>query len=149
MLKQHIPFICLLISTMLSAQTPEQAVNDFFDAFHDKDSLGLQSLFHPQAILQSTGVDGEGSTYLRTISVNRFITAVSTRTDTPVWKEVLGEMIVQIDFPLAVVWVPYTFYLDDKALHSGINCFQWLHESDNWRLISLIDTRHPSLPQNK
>lgn len=133
----------LFLFKLLPAQTPEDAVNGFFEAFHNKDSILLQSYFHPKATLQSTGVDGAGKTYLRSLSVNRFITAVSTRPDQPVWREVLGEMEVQIDFPLAVVWVPYTFYLDDKTLHSGVNYFQWLNESGSWQLIHLIDTRHP------
>lgn len=144
-MRQVTTLIYLFLFNTLAAQTPKEAVNKFFEAFHNKDSLLLRSYFHSEATLQSTGVDGDGKTYLQTLAVDRFVTAVSTRPDQPVWCEVLGEMQVQTDFPLAVVWVPYTFYLDDKVHHVGVNCFQWLNESGTWRLISLIDTRHPRL----
>ena len=134
-------FFCLTQAVV--AQSPHDAVLDFFDAFHRKDSLQLQSLVADKARLQSTGIDPQGEIFLRNTPMERFIQAVSTRPDKPVWKEVLGTPTVLEDTPLALVWVPYTFYLDESKHHKGVNCFQMIKELTGWKIISIVDTRQP------
>ena len=140
-MKKIFLLLFILLQT-LQAQSPQTAVEAFFDAFHKKDSLQLASFFHSEAVLQSVGTAANGETKLRSIPVDRFVQAVCTRPDTPVWREELGKFTVLTDPPLAVVWVPYIFYLDGEVLHSGVNCFQWVRQNSQWKIISLTDTRH-------
>ena len=47
--------------------------------------------------------------------IKRFMRAVASRKDAPVWEERLGKPIVQQHLNLATVWVPFRFYLGDTA----------------------------------
>jgi hypothetical protein len=48
---------------------------------------------------------------------------------------------VELDGPLASVWVEYSFYLGNKFLHCGIDAFQIARDGDAWRIVALMDTR--------
>ena len=46
-----------------------------------------------------------------------------------------------IDGKLAQVWVPYHFYLNGMLSHCGANSFQLMKENEDWKIISILDTR--------
>lgn len=61
---------------------------------------------------------------------------------------------VRISGPLAVVWLPYDFYLDGRWSHCGVDAFTLLKADGQWRIATLVWTveqppaceRHPSGP---
>lgn len=61
---------------------------------------------------------------------------------------------VRISGPLAVVWLPYDFYLDGHWSHCGVDAFTLLKVDDRWRIATLVWSveqppacdRHPSGP---
>jgi hypothetical protein len=42
---------------------------------------------------------------------------------------------------MAVVWAPYTFYLDGQVRHCGVNQMDFLRTNDSWKITQLTDTR--------
>ena len=118
---------------------PMQTVEQFFDAFHAKDSLGMQELFLPEARLMRSG-QRQGKPMLTQNNIEKFIRSVALRADAPTWKEELGQPIVQQHLNLASVWVPFRFYLNDQLSHCGINHFSLLWTGEQWRIISLTDS---------
>lgn len=116
-----------------------ESVERFFQAFHAKDSLGMQQLMSPKArLLRSTFKNGQA--IVQENDLNRFIRAVATRKDSPKWEERLGQPIVQQHLNLATVWVPFRFYLDNTLSHCGYNAFSLSWDGQIWQILSLIDT---------
>lgn len=140
---KNISFILFMgLSFMGYAQSrpsPYTAVEHFFEAFHAKDSLALQDLFHPEARLMRS-VNRNGNPIVQDNDIQRFIRAVASRKATPVWEERLGKPQVQQHQNLATVWVPFHFYLDDSLSHCGYNAFTLVWDTKQWKILSLIDT---------
>jgi hypothetical protein len=61
---------------------------------------------------------------------------------------------VHISGPLAMVWLAYDFYLDNKWSHCGVDAFTLLKADGRWRIATLVWSveqppacqRHPSGP---
>jgi len=61
---------------------------------------------------------------------------------------------VRISGPLAMVWLPYDFYLNGKWSHCGVDAFTLLKTPAGWRIATLVWSveqppacqRHPSGP---
>lgn len=118
---------------------PMESVESFFQAFHKKDSLGMQQLMSPKArLLRSTLKNGQA--IVQENDLQRFIRTVATRKDSPKWEERLGQPIVQQHLDLATVWVPFRFYLDNTLSHCGYNAFSLVWNGQSWQILSLIDT---------
>ena len=132
--------LCASVFTFSQNQpNPMQTVEQFFDAFHAKDSIGMQEMFHPEARLMRSG-QREGKPMLAQNNIEKFIRAVAQRADAPTWKEELGQPIVHQHLNLASVWVPFRFYLNDQLSHCGINHFSLVWTGKQWQIISLIDS---------
>ena len=128
-------------STVLAQNRPNpmESVERFFQAFHAKDSLGMQQLMSPKArLLRSTFQNGQA--IVQENDLQRFIRAVATRKNSPSWEERLGQPIVQQHLNLATVWVPFHFYLDNTLSHCGYNAFSLVWNGQSWQILSLIDT---------
>lgn len=133
--------ISFLISSSVFSQEPEQTVIDFFEAFHQRDSVELRAFFSPKAKLQ-TLVERDGQpTKVSETAIDRFVLAVSKRPELPVWEERLGTPTVLQHQGLAQAWVPYRFLLDDQTSHCGYNSFQLVLLDGKWKINHLIDTR--------
>ncbi|AXG71904.1 putative lumazine-binding protein [Kordia sp. SMS9] len=145
-MKPYIFFLILMASFHLNAQTDEetaakQAVIDFFEGFHQKDSLRMQQVVHKDLVLQTTFTNKDGKAQLRTQDASGFIKAVVSRAESPTWTEKILSYNVQVDGTMANVWTPYEFWLDGKFLHCGVNSFQLFKDDGQWKIIYLIDTR--------
>jgi len=114
-------------------------VKRLFDGMRAGDSAAVRGTFHPQALLAST-VAKEGAATVRIDTVDAFVRAVGTPR-TEVWDERIRKPRVELDGPLASVWVEYSFYLGNKFLHCGIDAFQIARDGDAWRIVALMDTR--------
>ena len=141
-MKKFYTLFFLIMIIKLNAQSqhfPMQTVTMFFDAFHAKDSLGMQAAFHSKARLLRSGVK-ENQPIVVENNLEKFIRAVATRPATPTWEERLGEPIVQQNQNLATVWVPFRFYLNDQLSHCGYNLFTLTWDGLSWLILTLIDT---------
>ena len=139
---KHLLIFYLLATGMAFAQDfsdPMHTVNDFFRAFHQKDSSALQNHFAKNARLLRSGMKN-GQPVVQENDIPRFIRAVATRPNFPQWEERLGKPIVQQHQNLATVWVPFTFYLDQDLSHCGYNSFTLSWNGNQWQILSLIDT---------
>ena len=131
-----------LYSTLSIGQerpSPYTAVESFFAAFHAKDSTGMQQLISPKARLMRSTLNN-GQPIVQENDIKRFIRAVATRKDTPVWEERLGKPVVQKHQNLATVWVPFKFFLGNRLSHCGYNSFVLSWSGQCWQIVSLIDT---------
>ena len=60
------------------------------------------------------------------------------------WNEQIYDVVVHVDQGMASVWAPYTFYLDGKVRHCGINSIELLRDGEGWKVTQVSDTRRTS-----
>lgn len=147
-----VPVLAALLvgGSPLAAQTPaeqevRQVVDRLFDGMRAGDSTVVRASFHPQARLQTTGVQ-QGQPVIHTDSVGSFVRAVGTPHD-EVWDERISNVEVRVDDNLATAWMDYAFYLGDKFSHCGVNAFQFFRGRDGWKITQITDTRRKECPR--
>jgi hypothetical protein len=57
------------------------------------------------------------------------------------WNEQIYDVEVQVDDAMASVWAPYTFYLNGRISHCGINSIELLRDDGGWKITQISDTR--------
>jgi len=116
-------------------------IDTFFEGFHKRDTLIMNTVLGPNVTLQSASKNGEGVDAIESSNFNNFKRSIATRPSDQVWKEVLLDYKVSIDGNLAHVWTPYEFYFNGTFSHCGANAFTIAKLSDGWKIIHLIDSR--------
>jgi hypothetical protein len=53
------------------------------------------------------------------------------------YEERLSNPAIEIDGDIAMVWAPYTFLVDGKAHHCGIDHFDLVREAGVWRILNI------------
>ncbi len=154
-MKNLIVFGFLILSSALCAQNgsiqfstepidPDADVRATIDAMftgmRTGDSSMVANVFHKDLRLMSSYVTKKGEPKIHVGSSTEFKTAVGTPHDA-IWDERISNVIIQRDDNLAQVWMDYSFYLDDKFSHCGVNSFQLINLKDGWKIISITDTR--------
>jgi len=125
----------------LSPQQRVQAtIDSLFHSMRTQDTSLAKSLFTEQATLSSVSLDQSRNAQKRTNQVQRLIKGIGKVRD-EVWDEHIWSYDIRIDFPLAMAWTEYSFFVDDKLSHCGVNVFELIHRDGQWLISSLTDTR--------
>jgi hypothetical protein len=135
----------LLAGSPTQAQPREYAEKEvlavlqvFFEALQEGDRSRAEAAFHPQAVLFSAPAGEEGEA--RPIALDDFLAALAAPREGR-WEEKLWTRQVRLDGNLATVWTDYSFFVNGKLSHCGINAFQLVREHRVWQIVSLVDTR--------
>jgi len=134
--------ILFSLSSFIFAQdsNPKKVVDDFFTAFHAKDTVALRELCHPEIVMRTVANTKEGYK-LKDEKFDEFLNSIATIPANLKVFEKLIDYKVEIDGNLAHVWTPYEFYVNDKLSHIGANAFTLYNDNGKWQIIHLIDTR--------
>ena len=73
--------------------------------------------------------------------VDGWVTSIGRAPQGVLLDERLGAPTIQIDGPLATVWVPYWFFVGPRFSHCGVDAFQLVQGAGRWRIFSIVDTR--------
>lgn len=57
------------------------------------------------------------------------------------WQEQIYDVEIRVDGDIASAWTPYTFYLDGRIRHCGVNSIELLRPARGWKITQLSDTR--------
>jgi hypothetical protein len=136
--------IPLLVQTGFG-QSPERneilnTVNLVFEAMRTNDSTLLKTAFTPDVRMFTVYMDKQGKVQKREDGLASFAKAVGTPKK-EVWNEPIWNERVEIDGPLASVWVEYAFYVDKQFSHCGVDAFHLMKTSEGWKIFHLVDTR--------
>lgn len=146
-MKKTITLILLLLSipgfsqSSAEEQSARKFVDDFFVALHAQDTLALRKLADPGVKLQSILTKKDGTTELSTETYSKFLESLAKIPDTLDFEEKLTDYNVIVSGHMANVITPYSLYVNGKVHHCGVNSFQLYRESEEWKLIYLVDTR--------
>lgn len=141
-MKNLLIIILFLINLSVIAQEshPKKVVEDFFIAFHAKDTITLKEWCHPEIVMQTIANTKEGNK-LKTDEFSGFLKSIASIPMNMKFEERILNYHVQIDGNLAHVWTPYEFYINEKLSHIGANSFTLYNDNGKWQIIHLIDTR--------
>ena len=145
-MKFKILLVVMLFTVLGFSQTDEEykvkyAIETFFDGFHQSDSIKMKSVMHPNMTLQSIQPNKEGKEAIVNQNISGFLKLVTQYSKVRNWEEELQSFDFKIDGNLAQVWCPYLFYLNGMLSHCGANSIQLFYEDEQWRIVSILDTR--------
>jgi ketosteroid isomerase-like protein len=132
----------LCISMQTKAQTSEiqKVVDDFFVAFHSKDTTKLRAYCSEKMILQSINENPKGNKFVNQ-TLQEFFNSLAKIPHTTGFEEKILSYNIQVDGAMANAWMPYEFYMNGKLQHTGVNSFQLYKDEGYWQIIYIIDTR--------
>jgi hypothetical protein len=110
-------------------------VQSVFDGMRTADSAKVRAAFDPGA--RFAGLDSTGRVTYGTL--DGWFRAIANSAGR--WEEPLYDVQVRVDANMAHVWAPYTFYLDRKVRHCGIDSFELLRTNAGWKITQISDTQ--------
>ncbi len=114
-------------------------VQQLFIGMREKDSSKMRSTLHPEARLVTTGVR-DSVPMVGIVSPTQWLAGIANA-QVGLLDERLRNPVVHVDAGLASVWAEYSFYLDDKLSHCGVDLFHLVRTAEGWKIIDLADTR--------
>lgn len=138
--------ICLQSFISVNAQQEEissvkATIDQLFDGMRANDSLMLKSALYEQVTLKTVASSKEGENFLQEADIKDFIKAVGTKRPGVKFDERLAGYDIKIDGDMAMAWTPYSFYVNDKFSHCGVNVFILMKTADGWKITAITDTR--------
>jgi hypothetical protein len=133
--------LALTVAPRAAAQSADHdqvraVVKGLFDAMRTRDTTAMRAAFDSTAVMRSIGARG-----VRSDAVDGWISSVATAPAGLVLDERLGEQRVELEGPLATVWVRYHFYAGERFSHCGVNAFILTKRGDAWKILAVADTR--------
>ena len=117
---------------------PREAVDQFFLGMRMANESVLRSVLAPDirfAILDASA----DSAAISTENLDGFIRAVVVSAGA--WNEQIYEVETRVDDTVASVWAPYTFYVNGRLSHCGVNSIELLQDAVGWKITQISDTR--------
>ncbi len=115
----------------------KDAIDLFFTGMHQADTALVRTTLAREARLMSVSESGE----LKVESMDKFLQAIATSKGPGFLHEKIWNYDIRVELPTASVVTDYTFFLDGKQSHCGINAFQLARVNEGWKIIQIIDTR--------
>jgi hypothetical protein len=113
---------------------------NLFTAMRSSNGRSLGRLFTDSAIMQTVARDKTGETIVKTEKLIDFANIINSMPKGAADERISFD-VVQVDGPLAIAWTSYKFYLSGQFSHCGVNSFQLVRQSGQWKIQYLIDTR--------
>jgi hypothetical protein len=136
----HAAALAVLFAPTLSAQAPGgdeaaalSVVDSSLAAISRLDFVGFTDLMLDSAVTFSAGMrDGQYQARFRSRAQQRAMRTESRYTERGYHPTVL------VSGPVAMVWLPYDFYVDGKWSHCGVDVFTLLKGGAGWRIATLV-----------
>jgi hypothetical protein len=97
----------------------------------------IRSTFADEAQFYGIGPDGG----VRVTTPTAFITTIAAAPAGLLLDEVLQDVEIRVDGPLATVWTYYDFIAGGEFSHCGYDAMQLLKVGGEWKIVALADTR--------
>lgn len=134
-------FLSAAAAPASAQQTDEQAVravvDRLFDGMRSRDTTMMRSTFADEAQFYGIGTDGG----VRVTTPSAFITSIAAAPAGLLLDEVLHDVEIRVDGPLATVWTYYDLFVGGEFRHCGFDAMQLLEIRDEWKIVALADTR--------
>lgn len=140
-MKKILASIVLVSFGAFAQSSPEESIELFFQAMHNRDTTALRNLTYGEVVLKSIGKDENGETTMVSQDFGVFLKTLSSTPKKMRIEERLHGLETKTDGRLAFVWTLYSFFVNGKLSHCGANSFQLIRINDLWKVFSIVDTR--------
>ncbi|TQI70355.1 hypothetical protein JM79_1265 [Gramella sp. Hel_I_59] len=134
-------FIFICFSSQAQTKNPKQLVIDFFEAFHEQDTVKLKTFATQSLQLKSVSMNVEGKTTISTSAYPEFVKSIASIPKHVKFEEKIHEYRIEENGLLATVATPYTFFYNGEKSHCGTNVFNLVKLDGNWKILFLMDSR--------
>ncbi len=107
-------------------------INTMFDGLAKRDGAIILSAVRPDGGATVAVEKADGSRTTRHLSWAEFAAGVKPGPEK--YEERLTDIAVEIDGDIAMVWSPYTFFVDGKAQHCGVDHFDLVRDASGWKV---------------
>ena len=113
-------------------------IDRLFEGMRTADSAMVRSALATGARFAS--VDGRAATpTIKFESPDGWIAAIANSNRR--WDERLFDVQIRVSDNIAQAWTPYSFYLDGKLRHCGVDAMELLRDASGWKITQLSDTQ--------
>lgn len=135
----------LLMATAMQAQIKAEdsvklIVGKLVSSLKKSDGIGYGRCFTRAPRLETLQVDASGNTLVRTESIVDIANIVNA-TPAGTFDEKINFDVVKVEGEFAIVWAPYTMYVNGKISHCGVNMFQLIRSRGVWAIYYQMDKR--------
>jgi hypothetical protein len=143
--------ITLLTASMVMAEPPAAAderaeviaaADRFIAAINSNDAEALRKMSIPEGMNISLRYLPDGSSLVRSKSNSQ--EASETVTETRKFTERYWNPTILIHNGIAMFWAPYSFDIDGKRSHCGVDQFDFIKVDGQWKLASSMWTVEPN-----
>jgi hypothetical protein len=143
--------LILLAASMAMAEPPVTAddraevlaaVDRVIAAINNNDSEALRQMAIPEGMNISLRYQPDGSSKIRAKSNSQDV--AETATEKSKFTEKYWDPTILIHNGIAMFWAPYSFDIDGKRSHCGVDQFDFIKVDGQWRLASSMWTVEPN-----
>jgi hypothetical protein len=117
---------------------PREAVDQFFLGMRMANESILRAALAPDVRFAVLDASADSATTAAQ-SMDGFIRSVVVSGGA--WNEQIYEVETRVDDTVASVWAPYTFYVQGRISHCGVNSIELLRGAEGWKITQISDTR--------
>jgi len=110
-------------------------VNAMFDGLARRDSAIILAAMRPDATAVVAAEKADGTRSVRRMTATEFASGVKPGPEK--FEERLSDPAIEIDGDIAMVWGPYTFLIDGKVHHCGVDHFDLVRENGAWKVANI------------
>ena len=131
--------IAALLAIAAASTEPAAVVRQMLDGWREADSAKAQATWAPQFRLYTLRKDGEGKRLEEDTPDHLSKSMAALKPGG--WDVRLGDAVVQRDATgIATLWAPYTFYMEGKKSHCGVEAFTLYRLDGGWKIVQFADT---------
>jgi hypothetical protein len=110
-------------------------VDRMFAGLAARDGQAILAVVRPEGGANVAVERPDGSRVVRHLSWTEF--AAGLKPGPEKYREALTDPVVRVDGDIAMVWGRYTFFLDGKKQHCGVDHFDLVREAGAWKLLNV------------
>jgi hypothetical protein len=110
-------------------------INALFDGLARRDSAIILAAMRPDATAIVAAEKPDGTRSVRRLTGAEFAAGVKPGPER--FEERLSDPAIEIDGDIAMVWSPYTFLIDGKVHHCGVDHFDLVRENGSWKVANV------------
>jgi hypothetical protein len=110
-------------------------INAMFDGLARRDSAIILAAMRADATAVVAAEKADGTRSVRRLSAADFAAGVKPGPER--FEERLSDPAIEIDGDIAMVWSPYTFLIDGKVHHCGVDHFDLVREGGAWKVANV------------
>ncbi|MBC9031305.1 nuclear transport factor 2 family protein [Sphingomonas sp. JC676] len=109
-------------------------INALFASLAARDGTTVAASVVPEGRATGVATKPDGSQTVRSLSWTEF--AANLKPGPERYEERITNPAIEIDGDIAMVWAPYTFLIDGKIHHCGVDHFDLVRTSGGWKILN-------------